>query len=98
MRRALLANPRIELAVIAPDANRSATARSITTRSPLWVEEVHFGDGTLGYATDGTPVDCVRFALLGLLGSSPDLNVPGINHGTNLGEHLTYSGPGPRAL
>ena len=26
--------------VIAPDSNRSATARSITTRSPLWVEEV----------------------------------------------------------
>ena len=26
--------------MIAPDSNRSATARSITTRSPLWVEEV----------------------------------------------------------
>ena len=38
--------PAIELAVIAPDSNRSASARSITTRSPLWVEEVEFGDGT----------------------------------------------------
>ena len=62
LRRALLKVPGIELAVIAPDANRSASARSITTREPLWVEEIQFGDGTTGYATDGTPVDCVRFA------------------------------------
>ena len=54
--------PGIELAVIAPDGNRSAMARSITTRRPLWVQEVDFGDGTVGYATDGTPVDCVRLA------------------------------------
>ena len=36
----------IDLRVIAPDGNRSAMARSITTRRPLWVEEVDFGDGT----------------------------------------------------
>ena len=64
MRRALLEVPGVELATIAPDSNRSATARSITTRSPLWVDEVELGDGTVGYATDGTPVDCVRFAAL----------------------------------
>ena len=57
--------------MIAPDSNRSATARSITTRSPLSVEEVEFGDGDGGYATDGTPVDCVRFAELGLVGGRP---------------------------
>src|SRR5205085_1635304 len=67
MRRALLEIPAIELGVIAPDTNRSATARSITTRRPLWVEEIEFGDGTSGFATDGTPVDCVRFATLGLI-------------------------------
>ena len=78
--------------MIAPDSNRSATARSITTRSPLWVEEIEFEDGTLGHATDGTPVDCVRFADLGLLGGKPDLIVSGINHGSNLGDDVTYSG------
>ena len=46
MRRALLEVPGVELAVIAPDSNRSATARSITTREPLWVEEIDFADGT----------------------------------------------------
>jgi len=98
MRRALLALPEIELAVIAPDSNRSASARSITTRSPLWVEEIDFEDGSVGYATDGTPVDCVRFASLGLIGFQPELIVSGINHGANLGDDITYSGTVAAAL
>jgi 5'-nucleotidase len=98
MRRALLELPRVELAVIAPDSNRSATARSITTRKPLWVEEVEFGDGSSGFATDGTPVDCVRFAALGLVESEPDLIVSGVNHGANLGDDITYSGTVAAAL
>jgi len=93
LRRALVALPGIELAVIAPDGNRSAMARMITTRRPLWVQEVPFEDGTVGYATDGTPVDCVRFAKLGLIdGFTADIVVSGINHGSNLGDDITYSG------
>ena len=98
MRRALLELPGVELAVIAPDSNRSATARAITTRQPLWVEEVEFGDGTSGFATDGTPVDCVRFAALGLIEFEPELIVSGINHGANLGDDITYSGTVAAAL
>src|SRR5947208_13531046 len=98
MRRALLGVPDIELAVIAPDSNRSATARSITTREPLWVEEIEFEDGTTGFATDGTPVDCVRFAALGLVEFQPELIVSGINHGSNLGDDITYSGTVAAAL
>jgi 5'/3'-nucleotidase len=99
LRRKLLALPGIELAVIAPDGNRSAMARSITTRRPLWVQEVDFGDGTVGYATDGTPVDCVRLARLGLVeGFEAELVVSGINHGSNLGDDITYSGTVAAAL
>jgi 5'-nucleotidase len=98
LRRALLRLDDIRLAVVAPDSNRSATARSITTHHPLWVEEVEFGDGTSGFATDGTPVDCVRFAELGLVGGRPDLIVSGINHGANLGDDITYSGTVAAAL
>jgi len=99
LRRALLAVPDVELAVIAPDGNRSAMARSITTRRPLWVDEVDFGDGTVGYACDGTPVDCVRFASLGLIeGFTADLIVAGVNHGSNLGDDITYSGTVAAAL
>jgi 5'-nucleotidase len=99
LRRALLEIEGIDLAVIAPDSNRSATARSITTRRPLSIEEVDFGDGTVGYATDGTPVDCVRFARLGLIEDfEVDLVVSGINHGSNLGDDITYSGTVAAAL
>ena len=98
LRRAVQEVDGVEVHVIAPDSNRSATARSITTRSPLWVEEVHFDDGASGFATDGTPVDCVRFAELGLIGEKPDLIVSGINHGANLGDDVTYSGTVAAAL
>ena len=98
LRRAVQGVDGVEAYVIAPDSNRSATARSITTRSPLWVEEVRFDDGATGFATDGTPVDCVRFAELGLIGDKPDLIVSGINHGANLGDDVTYSGTVAAAL
>src|SRR6202035_4463160 len=99
MRRALVEVEGVRLAVIAPDGNRSAMARSITTRRPLWVEEVPFADGTTGYATDGTPVDCVRLASLGLIEDfQAELVVAGINHGANLGDDITYSGTVAAAL
>jgi 5'-nucleotidase len=74
-------------------------ARSITTRRPLWVQEVDFEDGTIGFATDGTPVDCVRLANLGLIeGFEADVVVSGINHGSNLGDDISYSGTVAAAL
>src|SRR5689334_20797331 len=98
LRRELRAIEALEVHVIAPDSNRSATARSITTRSPLWVQEIDFDDGSTGFASDGTPVDCVRFAELGLIGERPELIVSGINHGANLGDDITYSGTVAAAL
>jgi len=98
MRRALLDVPDVDLEVIAPDSNRSATGRAVTLHDPIWVDEVEFGDGTTGFATDGTPVDCVRFAALGLIEAPPELIVSGINHGANLGDDITYSGTVAAAL
>ncbi len=99
LRRALMGLEGVRVAVIAPDGNRSAMARSITTRRPLWVAEVPFADGSVGYATDGTPVDCVRLASLGLVEDfAADLVVSGINHGANLGDDITYSGTVAAAL
>jgi 5'-nucleotidase len=86
------------VSVIAPNRNRSAIARSITIHSSMWVEETALSDGSPAFATDGTPVDCVRFATLGLLGSVPDVIVSGINLGLNLGDDVTYSGTVAAAL
>jgi 5'-nucleotidase len=86
------------ISVIAPDRNRSAIARGITIHVPLVVEEVELADGSPAYATDGTPVDCVRLAVLGLLAEPPDLIVSGINLGLNLGDDVTYSGTVAAAL
>ena len=80
--------PIADIQIVAPDQNRSGAARSITMHAPLWVEEVALPDGSLAYSTDGTPVDCVRMAALGLLDRAPDLIVSGIN----LGDDITYSG------
>ena len=99
LRRALAQLDEVRVVVIAPDGNRSAMARSITTRRPLWVAEVRVRRRHVGYATDGTPVDCVRLANLGLIEDfEPDLVVSGINHGANLGDDITYSGTVAAAL
>jgi 5'-nucleotidase len=87
-----------DVSVIAPDSNRSAIGRGITIHDPLHVEEVALADGSPALATDGTPVDCVRFAALGLLEHQPDVIVSGINLGLNLGDDVTYSGTVAAAL
>lgn len=81
-----------EVMVVAPDRNRTGAARSITMTSSLRAEEVKLEDGSWAFSTDGTPVDCVRMAALGLLESPPELVVSGINLGGNLGDDITYSG------
>lgn len=93
LRRALAEVDGVDVRVIAPDGNRSAVGRGITILRPLVVRRVTFDDGSHGFATDGTPVDCVRLSVLDLIpGWTPDLVVSGINHGANLGDDVTYSG------
>ena len=96
LKRAL--EPLGRVSVIAPDSNRSAIGRGITIHHPLHVEEVRLADGSPAFATDGTPVDCVRFGVMGLLDGLPDIIVSGINLGVNLGDDVTYSGTVAAAL
>lgn len=96
LRKALA--PLGDVHIVVPDQNRSGSARSITMHFPLWVEEVELDDGAIAFSTDGTPVDCVRMAALGLLDRPPDLIVSGVNLGENLGDDITYSGTVAAAL
>jgi 5'-nucleotidase len=56
---------------------------------PLRVEKTREGI----YYVSGTPTDCVHLAITGLLeAGDPDMVIAGINHGSNLGDDVLYSG------
>jgi 5'-nucleotidase len=77
-----------DIAVVAPDRERSAASHSLTLHRPLRVEEIRAG----WHAVDGTPTDCVLLGIQALLREPPRLVISGINRGANLGDDLHYSG------
>lgn len=77
-----------EVAVVAPDRERSAVSHALTLHQPLRAECLSPGR----YSVDGTPTDCVNLGIHSLLDFHPDLVVSGINRGANLGDDVTYSG------
>ncbi len=77
-----------EVYTVAPDRVQNSMSHAITLHRPLRAKEV----GPRRFAVDGTPTDCVKLALTGLLPSKPALVVSGINIGPNLGDDIIYSG------
>ena len=76
------------ISVVAPDKNRSAASNSLTLEMPLRAQQSENGF----IRVDGTPTDCVHLAITGLLEKEPDMVFAGINHGSNLGDDVMYSG------
>jgi 5'/3'-nucleotidase len=74
--------------VLAPEREQSACGHALTLHRPLRVEAV----GERRFAVNGTPSDCVNLGVLGFLAERPVLVLSGINHGSNLGDDVTYSG------
>ncbi len=74
--------------VVAPDRERSAVSHGLTIHSHLELQRSARADLTL----NGTPADCVIYALSRLLTQTPDLVISGINHGANLADDIMYSG------
>ena len=89
-----LADAGHDVAVVCPDRERSATGHGLTMHQPIRAEVVGsvFHPTVKAWACSGTPSDCVKLALWALLDSPPDLVVSGINHGSNLGTDILYSG------
>jgi len=81
----------VQVTVIAPNRNWSASGHVKTLGRPLRVDETTLADGTPALSTDGAPSDCVALALLGLT-DPVDLVVTGINPHANIGHDVTYSG------
>src|SRR5919198_1793969 len=77
-----------EVYVIAPEREQSACGHALTLHRPLRVERMR----DRWFAVNGTPSDCVNLGVLGFLPEPPVLIVSGINHGSNLGDDVTYSG------
>lgn len=75
--------------VVAPEINQSGASHSLTLRHPLRVRRL----SDRRFAVDGTPTDCVLLALQAVIKDGDvDLVLSGVNHGSNLGEDVTYSG------
>ena len=74
--------------VVAPDREQSATSNSLTLHHPLRVRRSTEG----ALVVDGTPTDCVILAVNELMDGRPDICFSGINHGSNMGEDVLYSG------
>ena len=81
-------SPHVEITVVAPDSNRSGASNSLTLELPLRVSRTENGF----LRVNGTPTDCVHLAITGLLDREPDMVFAGINHGSNLGDDVIYSG------
>ena len=77
-----------EVIVVAPEQDRSGASHSMTLKAPIRVRTAENGF----IYVDGTPADCVHLAVTRLLDSKPDIVVSGINEGSNLGDHVIYSG------
>ncbi len=80
------------ITLVAPEKQRSAMGHAITMHKPLYAKSVVYGQNSRGWRVNGTPADCVKLGIGALAGDRPDLVLSGINHGTNLGRDVFYSG------
>ncbi len=79
--------------VVAPKYAQSGMSQAITMYSPLYSERIESDLPAEIYSLNGTPVDCVKYALDHLLkDENVDLMLSGINHGSNAAVNVLYSG------
>jgi 5'-nucleotidase len=74
--------------IAAPHVERSGAGMGLSLATPLRAEKLAANI----YAVEGTPTDCVLFALSRLLDRRPDFVLSGINRGSNVGQDTLYSG------
>ena len=78
---------------IAPAEVQSGKSNAITMFKPLFLQKVVDEPDKQIYSLTGTPVDCAKMAFDNLLlGEKVALSLSGINHGSNAGTNVLYSG------
>lgn len=81
--------------VVAPALPQSAKSSALTEGAGLRIKELTamgMPDGVRVFTVSGTPVDCVKLGLHAIVPRKPDFLFSGINHGSNSGNAITYSG------
>lgn len=81
-----------DVLVVAPKRERSGAGCSLSLSSEMEVIPRVENGRTWGYMVDGTPADCVKFALTTIPDYKPDFVLSGINRGMNVGNSVFYSG------
>jgi 5'-nucleotidase len=77
--------------VVAPETEQSGAAHSLTLHLPVRVRKI----SPKRFAVSGTPTDCVLLALKEIVPVKKKpvtLLLSGVNHGSNVGDDVTYSG------
>ena len=78
----------VDITLVAPDRNRSATSAALTLDIPLRVNTRSPNQ----YSVNGTPCDCVHLGTHRIMDAPPEMVIAGINRGANLGDDVLYSG------
>lgn len=81
-----------DVVIVAPDGPRSGQSSAITVGAPLKITAHPDNGSARVFSVSGTPVDCVKLAFHTIMPRKPDLLLSGINHGSNSGTAITYSG------
>lgn len=87
-----------DIIAVAPAAPHSGMSSAITVNAPLRIKAISEEEGVKVYSVSGTPVDCVKLGLHALVPRRPDIMLSGVNHGSNSGNSVIYSGTMGAAL
>ena len=81
-----------DVIVVAPAEPHSGQSSAITVGAPLRIRQLDDYGAARMFTVSGTLVDCVKLALSAIVPRRPDLVLAGINHGSNSGCNVVYSG------
>lgn len=81
-----------DIIVVAPQQPHSGMSSAFTVDSSLRIKAHDDYNGARMFSVNGTPVDCVKLGLFAIAPRTPDLFLAGINHGSNSGNSIIYSG------
>lgn len=84
----------VKIYIFAPDSQRSAASHAISLRGTVDMWQVDYEGAEIAFALTGTPADCVAIGtkVMADMDVPVDVMFAGINHGSNVGTDIVYSG------